>query len=298
MQKNIFILIILLIFACQSPKKQKDIVLLDSLEKLEIPQPEVSDEKLNEIINQIPTPLELSALLRESGARYNKNYLNDPENYSLYNSSFDRALNLGVYGADLGYSNLYQENQQSILYVGAIKELVDELRIDQFFNFETIERLAEKQDLDSLLLLTTQNFNEVNDYFQEQQRSGLSVLMIVGGWIEALHIANQVYTQTPENEALREKIGEQKIILEKIMELVSFYKDSSEDFSELYASLESMSAIFEEVNIEQEFGEPTYEEVNGVLVAKDNSITIVSIDDNTIKKIKDITTKVRKGLIS
>ncbi len=298
MHKLLFLLFLSFAVACSSPKKNKDIALLDSLERLEIPQPKIEDEQLNEIINQIPAPIELSSILKQSGARYNKNFLNEPENYSKYNSSFDRALNLGTYGADLGYSNIYEENQQSILYVGAIKELVDELRIDQFFNFQTIERLAEKRDLDSLLLLTTQNFNEVNNYFQEQQRSGLSVLMITGGWIEALYIANQVFLQNQENEALMETIGEQKIVLEKIIELLSFYMDSSDEFKTLFNDLNELSAIYQGVEIETVYGEPTYEEVNGVLVSKDNSTTTVNIDNNTVESIRESGNKIRNNIIN
>lgn len=298
MNKFLFLIFLIAVASCRQGEKKRETTLLDSLENLEIPMPEISDEQISDIINQIPAPIELSAMMRKSGAGYNKNYLNDPEKYSYYNTSFEQALNLGIYGADLGYSNLYEENQQSILYVGAIKELVDELRIGQFFNFETIERLAEKRDLDSLILLTTQNFNEVNEYFQEQQRSGLSVLMITGGWIESLYIANQVYENNLENKELKETIGEQKIVLEKIIELLGYYQGSSEDFDQLYQDMEALMQVFNEVKIETIRGEPTYEEEEGVLVAKDQSSTLVTIQDETILKIQSVCARIRNGFIS
>ena len=298
MDKYLLLIFLMMWIGCQSPRKNTELALLDSLENLEIPQPNISDEQINAIINQIPAPIELSAMMKKSGAGYNKNYLNDPDKYSYYNTSFEQALNLGIYGADLGYSNLYEENQQSILYVGAIKELVDELRIGQFFNFETIERLAEKRDLDSLILLTTQDFNEVNEYFQEQQRSGLSVLMITGGWIESLFIANQVYENNLENTELKETIGEQKIVLEKILELLAHFRESNEDFDRLYSEMESLMNIYNEVVIETTRGDPSYEEVEGVLVASDNSTTIIHINDETIEKIQSVCTRIRDGFIS
>jgi len=298
MNKILSLIFLIVLASCQSGKKNNETTLLDSLENLVIPLPEISDEQIGEIINQIPAPIELSAMMKKSGAGYNKNYLNDPEKYSYYNTSFEQALNLGIYGADLGYSNLYEENQQSILYVGAIKELVDELRIGQFFNFETIERLAEKRDLDSLILLTTQNFNEVNEYFQEQQRSGLSVLMITGGWIESLFIANQVYENNLENVELKGTIGEQKIVLEKIMEMLGYYVGSSEDFDQLHNEMSSLMQVFNEVKIETVHGEPTYQEEEGVLVAKDQSSTSVTITDETIKKIQSVCAGIRNGFIS
>lgn len=298
MKKFLFLFFLIVVASCRQGEKNRETTLLDSLENLEIPMPKISDEQINDIINQIPAPIELSAMMKKSGAGYNKNYLNDPEKYSYYNTSFEQALNLGIYGADLGYSNLYEENQQSILYVGAIKELVDELRIGQFFNFETIERLAEKRDLDSLILLTTQNFNEVNEYFQEQQRSGLSVLMITGGWIESLYIANEVYQNNPDNKELKETIGEQKIVLEKILELLAHFQGSSEDFEQLYQDMGSLMQVFNEVKIETIRGEPTYEEEEGVLVAKDQSSTNVTIQDETLQKIQSVCSRIRNGFIS
>jgi hypothetical protein len=298
MDKYILFIFLLCWVGCQSPRKNSETAFLDSLEKVEIPQPTISDEQINEIINQIPAPIELSAMMKKSGAGYNKNYLNDPEKYSYYNTSFEQALNLGIYGADLGYSNLYEENQQSILYVGAIKELVDELRIGQFFNFETIERLAEKRDLDSLILMTTRDFNEVNEYFQEQQRSGLSVLMIAGGWIESLFIANQVYQNNLDNDELKETIGEQKIVLEKILELVKYYRESSKDFNRLFTELETLMRVFDEVEIESIRGETAFEEVEDVLVTRDTGTTTIHISEETIKKIQSVCTEIRNGLIS
>jgi len=298
MKKFLFLFFLIVVASCRQGEKNRETTLLDSLENLEIPMPQISDEQINDIINQIPAPIELSAMMKKSGAGYNKNYLNDPEKYSYYNTSFEQALNLGIYGADLGYSNLYEENQQSILYVGAIKELVDELRIGQFFNFETIERLAEKRDLDSLILLTTQNFNEVNEYFQEQQRSGLSVLMITGGWIESLYIANEVYQNNPDNKELKETIGEQKIVLEKIIELLAHFQGSSEDFDQLYQDMGSLMQVFNEVKIETIRGEPAYEEEEGVLIAKDQSTMHVTIQDETIHKIQSVCARIRNGFIS
>src|SRR5690606_34746213 len=119
----------------------------------------------------------------------------------------------------------YEQNQDGVEYMSAIKELADGLNIGRFFDIETIGRLAtNSKNLDSLLLITTQNFNQINHYLQSQNRSNLSVLLLTGGWLEALHITAQVAASSDSQE-LRETIGSQKIILENIMLLLSFYKD-------------------------------------------------------------------------
>ncbi len=297
MKKQLIFLIIPLMFACVGRKQANEQVVLDSLNAAVGDQPVISQEVLDGIIQQIPSPLEMSALIKESGARYNSNYLNEPENYSKYDSGYKRSLNLGIYATDLGYSNLYEESQQSIFYVGAIKELTDELRIGQYFNFEMIENLAEKRDLDSLLLLSTQNFNDINDHFKEQQRPHLSALMLVGGWMEALHIACGVENQTAGNIALIEKIGEQKIVLSKIKELLSYFIEFDKDINNLFSQFLELEEIYNNVNIVEIYGEPTYEEVEGILEVKDNSSTTVNISDEAVDLIREKVNDIRVEII-
>ena len=291
------LIIVAFLFACSNSRENKDSELIDEMMDMNI-RPQVGDSAINNILQQIPSPLEMSALVKKSGARYNKSYLNNPESYSKYNNSFERALNLGIFGADLGYSNLYEENQQCILYVGAIKELADELRIDQFFNFRLIERLADQRNLDSLLLISTQSYNEVNAYFQEQQRQGLSVLLLVGGWLEALHISAEVSSSNSDNTSLIEKIGEQKIVLDGIIELLGYFKEGDENYAKLSQELIDLRKIYDSVNIEHEYNQPTYEEVNGELISKDNSKSTVHIDNETFMTIKNKVQEIRSGIIS
>jgi predicted small lipoprotein YifL len=181
----------------------------------------ISKEVIGDILQQIPSPLEISVLLKESGKTYNPAFLNSADNASKYNTNYKKALNLGIYGTDLGYTNIYEQSKDGAKYMTSIKGLADGLSIGQFFDIETIARLAtNSKNLDSLLLITTQNFNTINSYLQTQDRANLSVLFLTGGWLEALHITCGVASANPGNQQLKETIGEQKIILENIMLLL------------------------------------------------------------------------------
>ena len=69
-----------------------------------------------------------------SEAKYNGSLLNQSDNLPKYNNNYKKALNLGVYGTDLGYTNIYGQNQDGIKYISSIKSLADELNIGQFFD--------------------------------------------------------------------------------------------------------------------------------------------------------------------
>jgi hypothetical protein len=284
--------------ACDSKKPSADQEFLDSLQALTADAPALSEEVIADIIQQIPSPLEISYLLKDAGTRYDAGMLNNPDNVSKYNSNFKKALNLGIYGTDLGYANIYEQNQDALRYLNSIKGLADDLNIGQFFDFNNIKRLASNsKNLDSLLLITTQNFNEINAYLQENQRSNLSILILTGGWLEALHITCQVAEKNPGNQALIEKIGEQKIILDNIKLLLEYYvKDPY--IADLHKQMLELDKIFSQIEIIHTYKEPTFEEVNGILVVKDNSSTTINITQENVNDIRKEVTQIRNKIIS
>ncbi len=299
--KNIFIAVAILgiLISCSGDKKPNQQAILDSLEKMDTPEPAISDEVIGDIIQQIPAPLEISVLIKQSGTKYDKSMLNDTENVSNYNSNYQKALNLGIYGMDLGYTNIYEQNQDALFYLNAVNELATGLSIGQFFDIQTIKRLAtNSSNLDSLLFITTKNFNDINEYLQSQRRSNLSVLLLTGGWLEALHVLCQVQMQNPDMEEVKTTIGEQKIILENIMLLLSFYIEADPNIAGLHADLTPLQEAFNNIEIIITQGETTTEVVDGVLMVIDNSTSEIKITEENLQEIREITDRVRNKIIS
>ena len=112
-----------------------------------------------------------------------------------------------------------------------------------------------------------------------------------------MQITCQVAAKNPKNKELTEKVGEQKIILEQILLLLSFYK-SDENMASLLKDLEGLKTRFDKINITYTYKESTIEVVNGVAVIKDNSSTTIDITDQDIVAIKDLTNTLRNKIIS
>lgn len=287
-----------LITSCGSGNKSDDEALEEALAETQLEDQVISGE-VNDILHRIPSPLEISVLLKESGRQYDGAFLNSPDNISRYNTNYKRALNLGIYGTDLGYTNIYAQSQDGIRYMSTIKSLANDLSIGQFFEMETIGRLvSNSHNMDSLLLITTQNFNTINHYLQSQNRSHLSVLLLTGGWLEALHITCEVAKSNPGNAQLEETIGGQKIILENIIHLLSYYKDNDKNMAALLRDLEKLQQSFNKVTITTTYKPSTYKVVNGVMVVKDNSSSTVEITEADIADIRSITQNIRTKIIS
>jgi hypothetical protein len=289
--------LLFLAVACGPNNNKSEQAYLDSLKNTQAPAPEIDDAVLGEIIERIPSPLEISFLIKQVGTKYDRSILNTTDNLSKYNSNFQKAINLGIYGTDLGYTNIYKQNQDAISYLNGIKELADGLSIGQFFDFATIKRLAtNSSNLDSLLLITTQNFNKINQYLQDQKRSNLSIIILTGGWLEALHITCQVNKLKP-NKELSDKIGEQKIIIDQLMLLLGFYS-SNPDVAQFITDLTPLHDVFNQIEIQNTYQESTFKEVDGVLTVVNNSTSTIKISEQNLLDITRISEEVRKRVIT
>lgn len=257
---------------------------------------DISDEVFRDIVKGIPSPLEISALIKESGAEYDADILNSSDHVDGYNTNYKRAMNLGVLGTDLGYINLYEKTTTSLSYLSSLKTLAEGLRVGHFFDFHTLKRLASNNgNIDSLLNITTSGFEQMNNYLIEQKRGDVGVLILTGGWIEALHIAIKIAEKT-KNERLVERVGEQKIILDELMLLLSVYRNDP-NINKLEKSFLELKELYNQVNITYEYAEPEMVEVNGMLMIVDKSTSKVSIPEQLFNQIAQKVDTIRAAII-
>jgi hypothetical protein len=292
-----FIAVLLLNTGCDSGNQSQDSNVAKELDSAVTEGPKLSNEVLRDLIQSIPSPLEISMLIKETGASYSKGALNSTSNLGTYNTNYKRALNLGVYGTDLGYTNIYSQSQDGVYYMNAVRDMANGLNIGQFFDFNTIKRLAtNSNDLDSLLLITTSNFQNINTHLQEKNRSNLSVLILTGGWLEALHLTCKVVESKP-NPKLKEKVGEQKIILERILLLLSVYEKDA-NIRALTKDMSELQQAFNEIEVQYTYQESELQEVDGILMMVDKSTSTVYITDEQLANIAQITNKIRNKIIN
>ncbi|MCS6823691.1 MAG: hypothetical protein NZ529_05295 [Cytophagaceae bacterium] len=296
---SVFFSIIALITSCATDNQSNEALIADtSATSSSEAMAQLPEEAIGEIIRQIPAPIETAYFIKKSGSDYSKEILNPADNSKKYSTSYKKALNLGVYGADLGYINIYEKNKEGLYYLNSIKEMADGLNIGQFFDFETIKRLAtNNQNIDSLLNITTENFNKINSFLYEQKRAEQSVLILTGGWIEGLHIMCQVALKN-KNQKLYEKIGEQKIVVNKLASAISNFEGLSAELKSLSNQLKELQKIYEKVEISVEYKGSTTEIVDGIPTIVDKTESKVLITEDQVKEISNTTKSLRDKIVS
>lgn len=258
--------------------------------------PQISDDLVSNIMQSIPSPIETSFLIKGIGAPYNVSNLNDHNLVTNYNTNYSQALNLGVYSTDLGFANLYDKNQDVLNYLNAVKKLADNLGIGQYFDYKTIKELASSSgNVEQLLQLTQQNLEKIHNHLNEQKRESLTILILTGGWVEALYLTTLVH-QKANNKELKDRIGEQKIALEQILTILDVYK-TKPNFATLIADLKELNKIYSKVQIKTTVGKPTQKVVNGEIITEDNTVSTIIIQDADVQAITSMVKSIRNKII-
>lgn len=300
MKGKIFSLIIIIFisFSCKNkgPKgaefvfPEADSIPLSEAEKL-------SPEAIEDIARNISSPVEIANLLQMLEVPFSSQYLASSIDANKESSNFKKALKLGLLGADLGYLNMYEKTGSSLDLLSSIRKLAEDIKVGQFFDFETIKKLSQnKSNLDSLLYLSIDSYEQIDSYLRANDRGQLSALMIIGVWIEGQYLATQVVDKFPD-KMLRDRIGEQKIILNDLLLLIAPYCNNSQEYNSLCKDLYSLKDRYRDIRITFTQGDPVASEKEGGLVITQTETSVVEMSEEQLKGLIEITSEIRNRLI-
>lgn len=258
--------------------------------------PQVSREVLSAIIKAIPAPLEIAFLLKDQGVPYNAQLFSATNNASKYTTSYQQAINLGIYSTNLGFTMMYENKKDALAYLKSIKQLAQKLKVD--FDLKKIEYFLNKGNAqDSFLIETNTRVELINDdLYTRKGRPDLSILIITGGWLEALYTVVKANDKSP-NSFFISRIGEQKIILEQILLLLSFYEENPA-IGRYVTELTKIQKAFNQIKANLDLNTPTFvENNNGILILQNNTPAKVKLVTKKLKGILNITTQIRNKII-
>jgi hypothetical protein len=285
------IAVALLLAACGGTEQPQDTLQAPNADSL------AQSERLGrtkKIFYSIPSPMETAALLKKAGAAYNGKILNDVKNVDKYTAASKQALNLGVYGADLSYANVFSHTQETMFYTSCARRLADKLGVTSAFNDSTMQLMEENQnDREKLMDVISETYWEMDRYLKTNDRENISALMIAGGWVEGLYIATQVAGTNPSAE-LKQRIAEQKLSLTDINALLATYGEE-ETLTGVRADLIALAALY--ADVQAGGGTTTTTQENGVTVIGAESGP-ATLTDAQLKAITEKAAAIRNTYIN
>ena len=301
MKVRVFLLMIIvfLCFSCRNTKSKTPEFVFPKSDSIPVSEVEkLSPEAIADISKNIASPVEIANLLQTLQVPFSENYLAQSIDANRQSTSFNKALTLGILGADLGYLNMYEKTGSSLDILSSIRKIAEDIKVGQFFDFESIKRLSKnKSNLDSLLFISIDSYNKIDTYLRANDRGQLSALMIIGVWIEGQYLATQVVNVYP-NKMLSDRIGEQKIVLNDLILLISPYCNRDPEFSSLCKDMQDIKDKYRDIRITYTQGDPVSVEKNGGLTIKQTETSVVSMTKEQLDGVIQLTKHIRDRLIS
>ena len=196
----------------------------EGTETLDTARTNLVKNNTQKVFTTVPSPIEMATLLQKAGAKYDKSILNDIENASKYSSTASKALNLGVYGADLTYTSVFDQTNESMFFLTASKKLADGLGVSEAFKKETLDRMQNNvNDKDSMMAIISNSFGDIDSYLQENDRANVSALVIAGGWVEGLYLACKIAKIASNPADIKTRLAEQKLSLNSLLAILNAY---------------------------------------------------------------------------
>jgi hypothetical protein len=252
--------------------------------------------KVNNRLFSIPSPYQVAMLVKDNNVPFNKDLLNPIQNQGNYSTTYKQALNLGVYGADLSYLNIYEQLPDAAGYFAVIKILSKDLGILSTLDENTLKRIeANNNNKDSLAYILSTVFRDADAYLFNNNRNEIGLLILAGGWVESLYIMTQTLDKN-KNQEIINRIGDQKHPLDNLIELLRpYYEKNSDDYDELLRSLVDLAAVFDGVVKEYTYVEPIVDVDKKLTIVNSKSKTI--INEFQLKKITELSKDIRSKII-
>lgn len=293
MRELIYSLITIVVLACgdgTQDNRSLDIF-TDETSPLEEDGKNISTRVLKELKNAskvayaIPSPVQMADILHDTKAVYDIEILNKPNSVSNYVTDYSRALNLGVYFADLSFTSMFDYPQEAMRFMGAAQAMSEELNIQGVFTEEVMMRLEENMtNKDSLIDIVSSTYLDTDLYLQDNERPIIAKAILAGAWLEGLYIAVNLETDSTKAFIIWEKIGEQKPALSNLVKMLEDCNDNR--FKTLIIELKKLVNLFDEVKL-------------NYITEKLKAVETLNVDisQELFRKIQVKTTSVRDEII-
>ena len=252
--------------------------------------------KFSNTLFSLPSPYQLTMLVRNTGVSFNSNLLNSLENNQNYTSSFDKCVNLGVYGADLAYMSIYEQAPLIVSLFSVIKSLSNDLDLTSAFSKELVERIENNvNNKDSLMNIVSGAYRDMDVYMKETQRQREGSLVLAGGWIESMYILSQLTVET-KSDALAQRIGESRQPLDNLIKILSPYYHDAPEIEGLLDELVELADIFAGVESQYTYVVPEIDAEQKMTIVK--SVTKITISDDVLSEIAEKVSVIRESIIN
>ncbi|MFL5762919.1 MAG: hypothetical protein ACJ77K_03185 [Bacteroidia bacterium] len=207
-----------------------------------------AEAETQEVTYSLPSPLQIASIFKKSGLKYKAGITSELKDPAKYTSNLSKAVNLGVYSADLSYAVLNKQNQEAMNYMKLSRQLADNLGMGTVFEQGNLSTRFEKNlsNEDSLAYIIAELQMVTDMYLDENDQQQITSIVFSGAWIESMYIGSKVY-EKGKDKSLNNKLAEQMTILGSIINALKAEEKKDSGITGLIADLQSVKDIYDQL---------------------------------------------------
>lgn len=283
-----FLFFLLLLLSCSSDQgKQGASISYDELDTKSV-------QSAKDLFYNMFLPCELVFLFDREDVSYHPSLMNPATRVEDYITLGKKALNLGIYGVDMGYMKFYDENFGLKGYYTAISKLSREIGIPDEYVMTAVGLLEEHMYHEDSLYQASCELLEVTDlYLTSNEQQAMAALIILGGWIEAMYIT--LHLDEEPSQEMMDRIAAQKFGLKSLISYLNMYQDDFQIIQHTL-SLNRLWKVFDQIEVY--FEDENLQVVDTLKRTIDTSLSKSNISLAQFKEIKKMVTRIRQGFVS
>lgn len=241
----------------------------------------------------IPSPVQAAFAIRNAGLKYDASLLTDPRKATSMTSRSARAMALGMLGADMAYVTVHRDGQKALATLQAIERASAQLELSNAFDKALLERFKNNlSSEDSLLRFSGLAFRAADQYLKNNDRTDVSIYVLVGGWIESLHLT-VTDPAAAQNQALMARVGEQRRALDDLIFLLGALPDEDQD-AQVLQGLKALHGTFSGITSTYTYEAPVTEVAKRTTFINSKSGVVISPEQfaTIAAQVKELRSKI------
>lgn len=202
-------------------------------------------EKLGVVKANIEVTAKLFAHMNEKGYAFNESILL-PAGKS-YSGSTKQAMGIGATGSDLVYTASFGQNQSAMSRMKGLVDLSNSLGVGDAFDEELMTKMASDDSTINKSILLTKAYLNAKDQLFSEERAQYATFMVVGGWLEGLHLGCQMAKDNISDKEIRVGFWEMTGTYGDILSMCKVFEASNPDMANMVKELHAMDPVLNKV---------------------------------------------------
>jgi len=210
-------------------------------------------EKLDYAIINLRSSDVFIQILSKQTNLYDNAILNNVKNVHEYESSKAKALNLGVYGADLNYVIHFNQTPVSLKYLLCAKQLSDQIGVSMAFDKKALDKFnGNVNQKDTLINIVSSAYDVIKKYLRNDDQFQVASLVMIGSWVENMYLTLGLVDKcanVQDEQIILNGILNQKEYLKNLISLFSILENQNDNQQQtLVGSLKEIDGVLEKIS--------------------------------------------------